>query len=35
LRKTAGPTLYYVTLAGILTMVGCYVLGLTDPVNLG
>ncbi|CEA03583.1 L-lactate permease [Pseudomonas saudimassiliensis] len=35
LRKTAGPTFYYVTLAGLLTLIGCYVLGLTDPVNLG
>jgi len=35
LRKTIWPTLYYVTLAGIITLVGCYVLGLADPVALG
>ena len=35
LRKTIWPTLYYVTLTGIITLIGCYVLGLTDPVALG
>ena len=35
LRKTIWPTLYYVALAGGLTLIGCYVLGLTDPVTLG
>ncbi|MEJ6656112.1 MAG: L-lactate permease, partial [Pseudomonas sp.] len=35
LRKTIWPTLYYVTLTGILTMIGCYVLGISDPVSLG
>jgi len=35
LRKTIWPTIYYVTLTGIITLIGCYVLGLTDPVALG
>ncbi len=32
LRRTALPTLYYVVLAGILTMVAMYVVGVTDPM---
>jgi lactate permease len=32
LRKTIIPTLYYCLIAGILGLVGMYVLGLTDPL---
>ncbi|MBK6973540.1 MAG: L-lactate permease [Sterolibacteriaceae bacterium] len=32
LRRTVIPTIYYVTLAGVLTMVAMYVLKLTDPL---
>jgi lactate permease len=32
LRRTVLPTIYYVVLAGILTMVAMYVVGVTDPM---
>lgn len=32
LRRTVIPTIYYVTLAGVLTMVSMYVLKLSDPL---
>ncbi len=32
LRRTVLPTLYYVVLAGALTMVAMYVIGVTDPM---
>ena len=32
LRRTAIPTLYYVTLVGVLTMISMHVLGWTDPL---
>jgi lactate permease len=32
LRKTILPTIYYLALTGILGLIGCYVLGLTDPL---
>jgi lactate permease len=35
LRKTIIPTIYYVLLAGILTMVGLHVLGISDPLVAG
>lgn len=35
LRKTIIPTLYYCAVAGILGLVGMYVLGLSDPLMIG
>jgi lactate permease len=32
LRKTIWPTLYYLVMAGILALIGAYVLGLSDPL---
>jgi lactate permease len=32
LRKTIWPTLYYLAMAGILALIGAYVLGLSDPL---
>jgi lactate permease len=32
LRKTVIPTLYYVLFAGILGLIGMYVLGISDPL---
>jgi lactate permease len=32
LRRTVIPTLYYIVLAGILTLVAMYVIGVTDPL---
>ena len=34
LRKTILPTIYYVTAAGILTMLAVYVFGVGDPLSL-
>ncbi|MFO2465727.1 L-lactate permease [Pseudomonas sp. 15FMM2] len=34
LRKTLLPTLYYITLAGIIGMIGFYVLGISDPLQV-
>lgn len=34
LRKTILPTLYYITLAGIIGMIGFYVLGISDPLQV-
>lgn len=33
LRKTLLPTLYYVTVAGLLTMLAIYVIGISDPLS--
>src|SRR5690606_34604960 len=33
LRKTLLPTLYYVTAAGLLTMLAIYVIGISDPLS--
>ena len=32
LRKTFWPTVYYVLMAGVVAMIGIYVLGVTDPL---
>ncbi|KEF30128.1 L-lactate permease [Marinobacter nitratireducens] len=32
LRKTIWPTLYYLVMAGLIALIGAYVLGLTDPL---
>lgn len=34
LRKTIIPTLYYVTVTGIIGLIGVYVLGISDPLHL-
>jgi lactate permease len=33
LRKTILPTLYYITLAGIIGLISFYILGITDPLQ--
>ena len=33
LRKTMLPTLYYIVLAGIIGMIGFYLLGISDPLT--
>ena len=33
LRKTLLPTLYYVTIAGLMAMLAIYVLGVNDPLS--
>ena len=33
LRKTLLPTIYYVTAAGLLTMLAIYVFGVSDPLS--
>ncbi|MNE98593.1 L-lactate permease [compost metagenome] len=35
LRKTLLPTLYYIILAGSIGMIGFYLLGISDPLQVG
>jgi lactate permease len=32
LRRTIWPTLYYLLISGLLTLIAIYVLGITDPL---